>query len=361
MRKIKKQIKKYFSGLILLLTVLFMVSCSRSYFPLQVLVPAEVSIDNRIKHIGIVNRTIPHKRRKIVNFLEGFISGESIMADRIGAEHCLDGLAEKLNNSPGFNAVIIRGVSLRGTGTRSFPPPLPWRQVESICRRYRIDALIVLETFDSNISYRIDKRMVKRKVKKKNSKRKITVKVPKYYGNLHIDVNSGWKIYYPGSRSIVDANVYSDRRAWSAEGYSKKEVRKNLPRKREAINLAGYNSGVQYGIRISPTWLNVNRSYYVKGSPELKEAYRYVRTDDWDNAVIIWKRILADPDPELAGKAAYNIAVAAEVSGNLQKALKWAGESYRKYGNKSALKYIRIIRVRIEDEARLKEQLGEKR
>ncbi len=343
------------------MSILLMISCSRSYFPLQVLVPAEVSIDNRIKHIGIVNRTIPHKRRKIVNFLEGFISGESIMADRIGAEYCLDGLAEKLNNSPGFDAVIIKGERLRGTGTRSFPPPLPWRQVESICRRYRVDALVVLETFDSNIHIRTKKRMVKKKVKQKGKKEKVTIKVPRYYARLHIDVNSGWKIYYPRKRSIVDANVYSDRREWSSDDYSKKEARRKLPRKREAINLAGYNSGVQYGIRISPTWLNVDRSYYIKGSPELKEAYRYVKTDDWENAAIIWKRILKDPDPELAGKAAYNIAVAAEVRGDLVKALKWAKESYQKYGNKSALRYIRIIRVRLEDKARLKEQLGEKK
>lgn len=325
--------------------------------PLQVLVPAEISIKKEIKHIGIINRSLPEKKRKITNILEGLISGESILADHIGSAHCLKGLAETLNNSPRFSAVIIEGEKLKGTGTRVIPVQLPWRMVMDICRKYRVDALIALETFDSNIYINISKRMKKKKIKSIKTGEKTKVKVPEYYANLYIDVNSGWRIYDPYAKGILDANIYSDKKSWEAKGDSEKEARRKLPRKRDGINISGYNSGVQYGIRISPSWISVSRTYYIKGCPEFKEAYRYLKANDWDKAVSIWHQVLKNPDNKIAGRAAYNIAIAAEVRGDLQEAHDWAKRSYTEYGNKSAYRYLRIISTRIEDNERLKEQL----
>ena len=350
---------KNLSLVFLLIGLLLVNSCSVSQTSLQVLVPAEISVSQEIKHVGIINRSLPAKRNKFVNILEGFISGETIMGDHIGSEYCLRGLTETLNNSPRFSAVIIQGEGLKGTGTRTFPPPLSWERVVQICKKYRIDALISLETFDSNIDIRIDKRMIKKKVKDKKTKEKIKIKVPRYYAKLYIDVNSGWKIYESHNKYVVDANVYSDRKIWNTVGDTKKESRRKLPLKREAINLAGHFSGIQYGTRISPTWINVSRTYYTKGCPEFTEAFRYIKTGNWEEAVLIWKTVLENSDKKIAGRAAFNIAVAAEVRGDLQEAYRWADSAYTRYGNKAAYRYIRTLSLRIEESKRLDEQLKE--
>ena len=156
----KKRVNVFFLCSVVIL-MLFFSSCSVSSLGIRVLVPAEVTVNREIEHIGIVNRSLPAKNRKIIDIVEGFISGESILADRFGSENCLKGLAEKLNNSPRFSAVIIQGENLRGTGTRMFPNPLSWRIVERLCNKYRVDALIALETFDSNITLDKDIRMKK--------------------------------------------------------------------------------------------------------------------------------------------------------------------------------------------------------
>ncbi len=334
-------------------------SCSVSQVPLEILVPAQINIDKNIKNIGIINRSLPERRRKVINFLEGFISGESIMADRVASEYCLKGLAETLNNSPRFNAVIISGENLRGTGTRSFPIQMDWGRVKRICEKYRVDALVALETFDSNIYFDIDKRRVKRKIKDKKTKKKITIISYVYDALLNIDVNSGWRIYNPFTRTIVDMNIYRDRKSWNSSGDTPREAKRRMPRKREAINISGYNSGIMYGMRISPSWINVNRDFYVKGSPELKEAKRYVRSDNWTKAIDIWKSLLNNSDKKIAGRASYNLAFASEVKGKFNEAYKWAKISYEKFGNKRAFSYIQTLRNRISDKYRLEEQLDE--
>ena len=317
MNKLKKiQIKTQVLFILCMAVIMFIyISCSVSSVPMNVLVPAEIDINKEIKHIGIVNRTIPSGDRKFADIVEGFVSGESILADRIGAYHCLKGLAEKLNNSPRFTAVIIEGEHLRGTGGRMFPPPLLWREVREICRKYRVDALIALETFDSNIRIASGKHMIKKKIKNEKTKEKETVKIPEYTVKLHIRVNSGWRIYDGARASIIDMNTYTDMKRWRTKGETKKRARRKLPRKRDAINEAGYYSGIQYGIRISPTWVHISRQYYRKGCPELKQASRYVRTGDWSQATSIWKDLLNLPDRKISGRAAYNLAFANEVSG----------------------------------------------
>jgi len=352
----KKSINIFFLCSVVI-SALFFSSCSVSSLGIRVLVPAEVTVNREIEHIGIVNRSLPANNRKIINIVEGFISGESILADRFGSENCLKGLAEKLNNSPRFSAVIIQGENLRGTGTRMFPKPLSWRIVERLCNKYRVDALIALETFDSNIVLNKDIRMIKKTIKDKKTKTKKKVKVPQYIANLYIQVNSGWKIYDPSARSIVDANTYRDEKSWYAKGKTRRESLRNLPDKRDAINQAGYYSGIQYGMRISPTWVNVNREYYVKGCPEFKIAERYVKSGDWEQAILIWKELLHNSDIKIAGRAAYNMAFAAEIRGDFQNALEWAKRSYAEFGNKKAYSYMRILNQRISDKEHLKEQL----
>jgi len=352
-----KNLKLFLIPSVLTLILMFFASCSTSSVPLDILIPAEINITKEIKHIGIVNRTIPDKSRKIVNFLEGFVTGEQIFADREGADNCINGLADKLNESPRFTSVVIRGAGLRGTGTRRFARPLSWRIVREICNKYRVDALVVLETFDSNISISVERKLRKKKIKLKGTDKKKTVMVPIYYADLYLDVNTGWRIYDPSNGSIIDMNSFLDRKAWSTTGKTKDRALYALPTKREAINLSGYNSGLQYGRRISPTWISVYRDFYVKGDPKLEEAKRYVKADDWAGAIRIWKSLLKNSEPKIAGRAAYNLAFAAELKGKFEQAYRWAEMSYKKFGNSRALTYMRKLQNRISNKARLKEQL----
>ncbi len=342
---------------VLILIGIFSFSCSVTSIPIEILVPAEINITKQIKHVGIINRTIPVKKRKIVNFLEGFITGESIFADRMGAENCINGLAEKLNASPRFAAVIIQGEMVRGSGTRSFPPPMNWSKVEDVCRRYNVDALIALETFDSNIHFDVKKKYKTKKIKTQNSGEKKKVKVPKYYAHLGIDVNSGWRIYDPSSKLIIDMNTFRDRKNWRSSDDSRKDAVRGLPGKRDAINVSGYNAGIQYGIRISPTWVNMSRDFYVKGDPGLKNAKRYVRDGDWESAISIWEKLTENDDMKIAGRASYNLAFAYEIKGDFNKAYRWAKRSYSEFGNRRAGRYMETIRDRITDKYLLEDQL----
>lgn len=336
----------------LFLGVLF-ISCSKSTIPIQVLVPAEINVPQHIKRVVVANRSLPADDKKVGNFIEGLVTGESIYADREGSEKCVTGLVSKLNNGPRFQATLLGGTALRGTGTKSFPAPLEWFDVDRICQEYDADALILLETFDSDIS--LSER--KREEKRKQDDKEYTVMV--YYADLNILVSSGWRIYDNINKRILDQNVYTDSKGWTGKGNNPDEAKKRLPSKRNAINDAGYFSGERFAFRISPNWQNTSRLYFTGKIDDFKQAKKYVQNDDWEGAVNIWKRYVNDPEKKIGGRACFNMGIASEIQGNFTEALDWMKKAYYTYDIKQANQYIKILNQRIADQRRLKEQMGE--
>jgi hypothetical protein len=82
-----------------------------------------------------------------------------------------------------------------------------------------------------------------------------------------------------------------------------------------------------------------------------------VQQNEWAAAAEIWNKYVNDPDPKIAGWACHNMALAAEMEGDLDAAVEWAKKAYLDYNNKKSRNYINILKNRIADQAKLKEQL----
>lgn len=352
-------IKKYYRRIVCLflvvnVAIMFNSCSSTSSITMEVLVPAQINLPPAVKKVAVANRSLPSKGDGFSNFLEAFITGESIHADRDASNNCVRALVDKLNNAPRFGATLVTYPQLRGTGTREWPAPLNWMIVDSVCSMYNSDALVVLETFDSDIFFNVGKNQIKKSVNGKDTL------INEFFSDLKINVNAGWRIYDKVDKKIIDQNSFVDEKAWQGKGVNPAEALKKLPNKRDAINGAGLFAGDQFGFRISPTWVNVYRSYFTKGKKEkgFKEAKKYVTFKNWEKAVAIWTNLTKSSDPKIAGRAWYNLALAAEVDGDLDKAYTYAKKAYQDYFISPAGNYMNIINGRINDQVKLKGQMG---
>lgn len=309
--------------LLLSLIVVMLHSCKTASVYTNVLVPAQITIPQHIQTVGILNRSLPGKGEGWRNFLEGFISGESIMADREGSYNVCKGLAFKINTNPRFKAYLMEGEDFRGTGTKVFPIPLTWEEVDYLCNKYKVDAIVVLETFDSDIMRASRSRKVERTVQGEK------VMVTEFLEDLNIRVNAGWRVYDNINKKIIDQDVFYDEKAWNTVGNTPEEAVRKLPSKRGAINDAGYFAGEMMGVRISPNWVRVSRYYYKKGDDRLVNAKRFVKVNNWKEAVVLWSQSAKSPDHKIAGRACHNMALAAEMEGELNIALEWANKAYK--------------------------------
>ena len=356
----KKLPNSFKSGIVLMSLFLFFALLLSSCFStrgtsLEVLVPAEISLPQHVKKVAVANRSLPAKGEGWLNFLEGFVTGETIRGDREGSNNCVNGLIKKLNDSPRFGAVLATSSELKGTGTREWPDVLNWTIVDSICRLYNADALILLETFDSDVYFNTDKMsyVVKTKTKKDSI-------VTDFVSDLKINVNAGWRMYDNIDKKLIDQNSFVDEKAWRTTAKTPQDAMAQLPNKRNALNASGIYAGNMFGIRISPSWAYVHRSYFVKGKKDVrfKLAKKLINDDDWEKATAMWSDISQSTDPVNAGRAYYNLALASEMKGDLQQALTYAKKSLEDYKIKEARYYINSLNVRIMDQEKLKEQMG---
>lgn len=347
---LKKVFMRKINITLFLIIVLLLSACKTATIYNDVLIPAQVTLPQHIQKIGVLNRSLPAKGETWKNVVEGIFTGESIMADREGSYNVCKGLVFKVNNNPRFVARLLEGEDIRGTGTKRFPEPIYWDVISQLCSKYDVDAIVSLETFDSDIAKKSSVENVTKRIDNED------VVVPEYTESIDVRVNAGWRIYDPINKTVME-NVFTDNKGWKAVGATAQEALNKLPQKRNVINETGFFCGEMMGVRISPNWVRVPRYYYAAGDDNLKRAKQFVKVNNWKEAVAIWSKLTRSSDPKIAGRACHNMAIAAETEGHLRVALDWANKAYENYRLKKERSYINTLNNRLRQEELLKEQL----
>ncbi len=312
--------------------------------------PAHINVPARIKTLVVVNHTIPIN--KWWNILEGVLTGEMIEQDKRGKNEAVKGLVSRMTESTRYK-IINSSETFEGKGSISgltFPDALEWRTVENLCKKYKADAVLSLEYFDSDFIVTNVQKM-----EDKDGKQ-----VPEYHAQGVANISLGFRIYDPKDKNIFDEQSFTYRRVWNAVGSTATAAALLLIDRVEGVAAAGYDAGMSYAERITPHYVWVDRMYYKKGkkTEDIKAGARQAEVDQWEEAIKTWTNALNSPHKKDPGRAAYNIALAYEMQGDLKKALEWAQKSYSKYGNNQGREYASILQRRIEDQKRLDEQMG---
>lgn len=319
----------------------------------QILKAASISIPTDVQTIVLVNRYKPSKENKWKNIVEGIFSGEMLGADKEGANNALMGLSDQILRSPRYK-VVQANYTLEGTGTGAFPEPLTLAQIQKLCSDFGADAVVAIETFDSDLQ--IDVHMEDRKTVDEN-KKEIIKHV--YVANEGVNLTMGWRVYGKKDARILDEYRMYHSNSFTHEAATELLAKQGLLFPVQAIKTTAANGGRAYSDRIAATYTYISRDYYGrrKGFPEMKNARSYVKTDDWAGAATIWKNMLNKNDLKVKGRAAYNLALASEATGDLESALVWARKSANDYQNRKAVARVQALNYRIEDKKRLDEQM----
>lgn len=332
--------------------------CMRST-SLTVLQPAQMKVPEHIAKVAVVDRSKPSNGW--LNVLEGLFTGEAIGQDRQSRQEAVQGLTSALTRTPRFQ-VVSTGVEMTGSKAGvNLPPPLDWKEVERICGDFSADAVAAIESFDTDNG--INTRRVDERKKDKNGKEYTETH---YESRQRTGVRIGWRLYDPKARVILDEFTTDDYLERSASGKTERQAVSNLPSQVSVTRDVAYNVGLEYGARIAPMYVQVARQYYAKAKgfkTQMQQATRAAQGGNWERAAGIWKNVAerAGDNRKAAGRAAYNMAVAAEVKGNLDIALDWAQKAWTDYGNKKARNYINTIRQRQNDARKVESQMPGKK
>ncbi|MFT4019762.1 MAG: DUF6340 family protein [Agriterribacter sp.] len=341
--------KKYI--FIISASIIFSSCASTNSLRLTVTQPAPVTVPAGIKKVAIINRSEISKQNEVIEVVDKVFSLEEKDLDKDGSASGVTGLREAFLKYDRFNEVILQENRVRNNaGPGIFPSPILWDDVTKLCNILQVDAIFVLELFDtdSKISYTTNP------VTKNTPLGKVSV--PEHTAHMVTHVKMGWRLYDPAHRDILDEYPYETTLNFYGKGINPATAAAALTSRKDAVKQAARQAADEYALRIFPYSLRVARDYYVKGTDNFKIAKRKAQTGNWDGAAVHWNQEINNADGKIAGRACYNMAIISEINGDLSGAIAWAQKSYEQYSNRLALSYLKILKGRQVNEEILKEQ-----
>ncbi len=329
-------------------------SCKTNLVYIKVTNPAVVTIPNSIKAVGIVNRAIPSDENTTLNTIHQAAAGENLKVIKEASAESIRGLTDALTENKRFDLIKpLNQLDLRTPVAGSFPSPLSWTTIEKICNDSAVDALFVLEVFDTDL-----KVIPLTNPTKINTVTDVINNVAQAQVNINTTIKTGWRIYDPKNKYILDEFPEMEVLTVTANASTVVNTVEAMVGRKEAIKQSANKLGHVYSGRIIPHWSTVTRDYYVKGNRDFKTATRKARTGNWDGAGELWLKGTQSPKRKIAGRSCYNMAILNEINGDLDGAIKWAQKSYEDYRNTLALTYVNHLKYRRQSNQKLQNQLG---
>ena len=316
--------------------------------------PAPITLSKDVARIGIINRSLPSEGNKTADKIDKILSVEGRDLDREGSVTAILALKDQLERNEAIEEiVIIDDLAHLRKGLSVFPSTLTWNEIEDLCEAYKVDAIFSLAFYDTDtkVSYKTTMMDIPNDLG-------VKVAVPAHEITLNTLVENGWRVYDPYNNRIADELVFSDHVVSSGRGINPIKAYEAIIGRKEAVLYQSKSMGMNYAQRLLPFKHRVNRDYFVRGTDNFKIAQRRAQAGDWDGAAVLWQQETVNPDPKVAGRACYNMAISNEINGNLDEAIQWASKSYTDYNNNYALSYLNTLKYRARQKEVLNQQLS---
>jgi len=338
------------SGLLIII-----ISCSPTkQIVLQTMEPSPVHISKKIKKIGIINRSLLQDVEEDETGLNRIVAAEEQWLSEQGRDAAPTGLFDELLKDSRFQSIkmldsVPQALLNFDTGNDS----ISWESIEKICQSQNVDAIFSMSYFDAETTVSVKKTSMLQP-----NLMRVKVEVPAQEITLETLIENGWKIYYPYSNEIIDEFVFNGLVVSKGKGTNPIEAYKAIEGRKDTLVEQSKSAGSNYGLRLLPYEHNVERSYFVRGTDNLDLAGQLIENGDFLGASLLWKKEVDNPNPRIAGRACYNMAVINEINGDLSSAMEWATKSDRDYDNKEALKYINLLKYRSTQNQILEQQVS---
>ncbi|MCK0189013.1 DUF6340 family protein [Arenibacter sp. F20364] len=332
-----------------------MIGCSPTKeIVLQTMEPSPVLISQKIKRIGIINRSVLPNVEGHETGLNRMVAAEEQWLSEQGRDAALTGLFNELLKDSRFKTIkMLDSVPQELLNFDAGNDSISWEQIEQICDTYDVDAIFSMSFFDAETTVSLKKTSMLQP-----NLMRVKVKVPAQEITLETLIENGWKIYYPNSNEIIDEFVFNDHIVSIGKGTNPMEAYRAIEGRKDTLVEQSMTTGSNYGLRLLPYEHSVERLYFARGSNNLDLADNLLENGDWQGASQLWEKELDNSNPKIAGRACYNLAVMNEINGDLKKAIEWASKSHLDYDNKEALEYLDVLKFRTIQNQILEQQVS---
>ncbi len=318
----------------------------------DILRPAGFSVPPEIKTVVLIDNAVdfPDTVANIIKVDEEIVRMDTTKV-RDYPLHVIKTVAEELNQRMFFDTVYIDTLKYKKPGRATLLNELSDVQIDSICRKFGVDAIISLDAYKYTNDISI-----------------VSISDFEYYSSYDASALNYWRIIRCSDHHLLNDNLQKDTIFWENTGESINSSLRTFPDFKTATYDIGEYLAGKYVDYISPYWEDATRRLYTNGNMNFINATEWVNRDNWKEAKKIWNYIYNNGSKKAQIKAALNIATAFEKDGDIDNAIAWAYKAYKNLIESSrgstklklyVFSYYKELSVRKREKRKLIEQLGE--
>jgi hypothetical protein len=333
--------KRNFSGILFLL---FIAACSPvRQISIETYNPAGLTFPAEVKTVLIMDNAVPQQNVPFESSLRNWKDSADAVADSTTGDFCR-ALGRLIAESPYFEDVRLYEGFYRADSLYSFDGRLTEEEVNQLCEEQASDAIISLDQLLFHV--------------------KEYAPLPEDFDIItEVEVSGVLRTCLPDRATPFSTIYISDTVSFRINPYES-EYDLFTPSGRETVlRDAAKEAARIYYTCFVPYWSADARWYYISPNSRWKEATAYAVSGKWEEAAAVWNDLYAKTASRKSkGRLASNLALCAELTGDLTQAVSWATKAHRHFLDhsneenqtvKTQKKYINVLEYRIRAEKKL--------
>ena len=221
-----------------------------------------------------------------------------------------ESLAQAIADENYFDEVIICDSALRAHDFFPRENLLSQEEVKRLVQELDVDFLIALENVQIKAVRKIG----------------FSPYYNMFIGTIDANVYPSVRIYLPNRQTPMATLNGNDSIFWEKLGATYGSANKQLLTDQELVKEASQFAGIAAVKQLLPYWETAHRILYTGGSANMRDAAIYVREENWEAAVGLWRQTYNAKRVSKKKKmrAAYNIALGYEMQDSISQALDWS-------------------------------------
>jgi hypothetical protein len=333
------------------LVFLFLVSglsAQLKKFTVEVPMQPKVKLSDSIQSVTILNRSLSPDFQNYyddslqVSFYRSNFKANRIILDSLASDTLIKTLGDMLFDSYRYDVVIPveRNIS-RFLNFNEIPDTLSRNFVKAMCELYNTDVLLVLE----NLAMRVNADYSRRQEYIYDDYYRV------HHASIDVHYLARWRLYDPDTSLLLVNYTDVDTLYWDATEFDVNTLFANLPSVKQAAVETALFAARKFAELIAPSWVTETRYYFVLQNTEIDQSVTFAAEGEWGKALENWLRFTETGSKSLRGRIMFNVALAYEMTGDIENALKWIGEAQKIYYREVNTLYTKTL---LERKSRLK-------
>lgn len=148
-----------------------------------------------------------------------------------------------------------------------------------------------------------------------------------------------WSVYDKYSSNSTSL-ITRDTLYWESQSYSQKKAQSGLPDRYNALVDGAILAGEKAVDHFIPHWEKADRYFFTSNNKKFKEGIDSIYHMDWAGAIKVWENLYpTEKNSYTKAKIANNLAIAYEISGDIDSAAKYAELSLGAFNNLPIVDY----------------------